>query len=40
MQCEGSFNYISDGQFGAMMNVTIENDGPVTLELESPVKTT
>lgn len=27
---------IKDGVFGAMMNVQIHNDGPVTLELESP----
>lgn len=25
-----------DGKFGAYMQVHIENDGPVTLELESP----
>ncbi|KAH0546377.1 D-aminoacyl-tRNA deacylase 1 isoform X1 [Cotesia glomerata] len=30
--------FIKDGKFGAMMNVQIENDGPVTLEIESPVK--
>ena len=32
-------NYCKDkiktGQFGAMMTVNIENDGPVTIELES-----
>lgn len=28
---------IKDGRFGAMMLVHIENDGPVTIELESPV---
>ncbi|KAJ1519698.1 hypothetical protein ONE63_004959 [Megalurothrips usitatus] len=27
---------IKDGQFGAMMQVHIQNDGPVTLDLESP----
>lgn len=27
---------IKDGIFGAMMQVNIQNDGPVTLELESP----
>lgn len=27
---------IKDGVFGAMMQVHIQNDGPVTLELESP----
>lgn len=26
---------IKDGQFGAMMEVNIANDGPVTIELES-----
>ncbi len=26
--------YVATGQFGAMMNVNIENDGPVTLLLE------
>lgn len=25
-----------DGVFGAYMQVTLQNDGPVTLELESP----
>ncbi|XP_034952057.1 D-aminoacyl-tRNA deacylase 1 [Chelonus insularis] len=29
---------IKDGQFGAMMQVSIENNGPVTLEIESPTK--
>lgn len=28
--------YISDGKFGAMMQVHIQNDGPVTIEIESP----
>lgn len=27
----------SDGKFGAMMQVHIQNDGPVTLEIESPM---
>ncbi|KAK3914611.1 D-aminoacyl-tRNA deacylase 1 [Frankliniella fusca] len=27
---------IKDGKFGAMMQVNIQNDGPVTLDLESP----
>lgn len=31
---------IKDGQFGAMMQVHIQNDGPVTLEIESPKKDT
>lgn len=26
----------TDGQFGAMMQVHIQNDGPVTLDIESP----
>lgn len=29
---------IKDGKFGAMMQVHIVNDGPVTVELESPIK--
>lgn len=28
---------IKDGEFGAYMQVSIQNDGPVTFELESPV---
>ena len=31
-----NFNCCSGGEFGAMMKVSIENDGPVTLEIESP----
>lgn len=27
---------IQDGQFGAMMEVNIVNDGPVTIQIESP----
>ncbi|KOX69781.1 D-tyrosyl-tRNA(Tyr) deacylase 1 [Melipona quadrifasciata] len=27
-----------DGKFGAMMEVDIRNNGPVTLEIESPIK--
>lgn len=27
---------IKDGKFGAMMQVHIQNDGPVTIEIESP----
>ncbi|KAF7989645.1 hypothetical protein HCN44_008319 [Aphidius gifuensis] len=30
--------YIKDGRFGAMMSVNIENDGPVTLDIESSAK--
>uniref|UniRef100_A0A1Q3F3T4 D-aminoacyl-tRNA deacylase n=1 Tax=Culex tarsalis TaxID=7177 RepID=A0A1Q3F3T4_CULTA len=29
---------IKDGRFGAMMQVHIQNDGPVTLEIESPAQ--
>lgn len=29
----------ADGKFGAMMEVCIQNSGPVTLEIESPIKT-
>ncbi|KAF7383582.1 hypothetical protein HZH66_012932 [Vespula vulgaris] len=29
---------IKDGIFGAMMQVSIQNNGPVTLEIESPIK--
>ena len=35
---EYSPDKIKDGVFGAMMNVQIFNDGPVTIEIESPVK--
>ncbi|XP_076636111.1 D-aminoacyl-tRNA deacylase [Colletes latitarsis] len=28
---------IKDGKFGAMMEVNIQNSGPVTLEIESPI---
>lgn len=28
--------YISDGKFGAYMQVHIQNDGPVTIPLDSP----
>ncbi|XP_068931579.1 D-aminoacyl-tRNA deacylase 1 [Petaurus breviceps papuanus] len=31
---------IKDGKFGAYMQVHIQNDGPVTIELESPVAAT
>uniref|UniRef100_A0A182RQJ7 D-aminoacyl-tRNA deacylase n=1 Tax=Anopheles funestus TaxID=62324 RepID=A0A182RQJ7_ANOFN len=29
---------IQDGRFGAMMQVHIQNDGPVTLDIESPAQ--
>ncbi|XP_020292391.1 D-tyrosyl-tRNA(Tyr) deacylase 1 [Pseudomyrmex gracilis] len=29
---------IKDGKFGAMMEVCIQNSGPVTVEIESPIK--
>lgn len=32
------FEIFTDGVFGAMMNVEIRNDGPVTIMLESPAK--
>ena len=28
--------YITDGKFGALMEVKIVNDGPVTVQIESP----
>ena len=31
---------IKDGKFGEMMSVNIENDGPVTIQLESPNEAT
>ncbi|XP_013873751.1 D-aminoacyl-tRNA deacylase 1 isoform X3 [Austrofundulus limnaeus] len=31
---------IKDGEFGALMQVHIQNDGPVTIELTSPPRTT
>ena len=31
----GGDEKVKDGQFGAYMQVNIQNDGPVTLELES-----
>lgn len=31
-----SSDHIKDGKFGAMMQVHIQNDGPVTIEIESP----
>lgn len=33
------FSPFSDGKFGAYMQVHIQNDGPVTIELESPAAT-
>ncbi|XP_031836176.1 D-aminoacyl-tRNA deacylase isoform X5 [Nomia melanderi] len=29
---------VKDGKFGAMMEVDIQNNGPVTIEIESPIK--
>ncbi|XP_076383304.1 D-aminoacyl-tRNA deacylase isoform X1 [Megalopta genalis] len=29
---------VKDGKFGAMMEVNIQNSGPVTIEVESPIK--
>lgn len=31
-----SLCFLTDGQFGAYMQVNIQNDGPVTIEIESP----
>lgn len=31
-------NAVQDGKFGAMMQVSIENDGPVTITLDSRQK--
>ena len=31
------FCLLPDGKFGAYMQVHIQNDGPVTIELESPI---
>lgn len=28
---------ITDGEFGAYMQVSVQNDGPVTFEIESPL---
>lgn len=33
-----NLNSFADGKFGAMMQVHIQNDGPVTIEIESPKK--
>jgi len=35
-----SWQIYADGKFGAMMEVYIQNSGPVTLEIESPTKST
>lgn len=29
--------FFTDGHFGAYMQVSIQNDGPVTIQLESPL---
>ncbi|CAL8270631.1 D-aminoacyl-tRNA deacylase 1 [Gadus morhua] len=36
MRCAYKSELIKDGQFGAYMQVSIQNDGPVTIELTSP----
>ena len=36
MQIMNSLSFVPDGQFGAYMQVSIQNDGPVTFEIESP----
>ncbi|XP_028829311.1 D-aminoacyl-tRNA deacylase 1 [Denticeps clupeoides] len=33
-------DYVKDGQFGAYMQIHIQNDGPVTIQLESPASPT
>jgi len=33
-----SSSSVTDGEFGAMMQVNIENDGPVTINIDSPIK--
>uniref|UniRef100_A0A182P2J1 D-aminoacyl-tRNA deacylase n=1 Tax=Anopheles epiroticus TaxID=199890 RepID=A0A182P2J1_9DIPT len=38
MRNEYATERILDGRFGAMMQVHVVNDGPVTLEIESPVQ--
>ncbi|KAG8189123.1 hypothetical protein JTE90_028662 [Oedothorax gibbosus] len=38
MKREYSEEHIKDGKFGAYMQVSIENDGPVTINIESPGK--
>lgn len=35
-----TYDSVADGEFGAMMQVHIQNDGPVTIEIESPVPIT
>ncbi|KAJ3615143.1 hypothetical protein NHX12_018711 [Muraenolepis orangiensis] len=36
LRCSYKPELIKDGQFGAYMQVTIQNDGPVTIDLTSP----
>lgn len=36
LRTQYSFGRILDGQFGAYMSVNIQNDGPVTISIESP----
>ncbi|XP_067634103.1 D-aminoacyl-tRNA deacylase-like isoform X1 [Eurosta solidaginis] len=38
LQNEYNVHKIKDGKFGAYMQVYIQNDGPVTVELESPIE--
>ena len=35
-QCTSCVSIIIGGEFGAMMQVHIQNDGPVTLQFETP----
>lgn len=36
LRSQYSPGHIHDGQFGAYMNVSLVNDGPVTISIESP----
>ncbi len=36
IKCDSLYTNNTGGQFGAYMKVQIENDGPVTLDIESP----
>ncbi|XP_052744322.1 D-aminoacyl-tRNA deacylase 1 isoform X1 [Bicyclus anynana] len=36
LKCQYKPDKVKDGVFGAYMQVSLQNDGPVTLELESP----
>ncbi|KAG7162489.1 D-aminoacyl-tRNA deacylase-like [Homarus americanus] len=40
LQTQYKSDRIFDGKFGAMMQVTIQNDGPVTINIDSPQRKT